>query len=55
MDGLISGIAGLADAVAALAFVVYWIVCLTKWDGDGHCDETQCPSCPFPCGKHDDR
>lgn len=55
MDGLISGIAGLAAAVAALAFAAYWIVCLTKWDGDGHCDETQCPSCPFPCDKHDDR
>ena len=30
MEGIAIGVLGLASAVAGLAFVVYWIVCLAR-------------------------
>ena len=30
-----------------IACVVWWIIALSNWDGEKHCDE-DCSSCPFP-------
>lgn len=55
MGDLMSGIAGLAAVVAALALFIYWLSCLVKWDGEPKCDESQCGTCPFPCEIRDAR
>ena len=55
MPGTATGVLGLVAAAAVLALVIYWVYRLAKWDGDGSCDETECPSCPFPCEKHGDQ
>ena len=54
MNEAITGILGLAAIAAGLAFVIYWIVCLTRWNGEDQCDEAECEHCPFPCDKHKD-
>lgn len=38
----------LVGFAAIAAAVIYWLICLVKYDGVDVCDKSQCDSCPFP-------
>lgn len=44
----IKAILPLVGFAVMLAAIIYWLICLVKYDGADVCDRSQCDNCPFP-------
>lgn len=40
--------------IAGAVFLVVWIISRVNWDGEYHCDKSECDTCPFPCKERND-
>lgn len=49
MQILLSAIANLVLLIVMAICTAAWVVALVNWDGECHCDKSECDTCPFPC------
>lgn len=50
---MMEAIINLILLIVVVACLIIWVVSLVNWDGEYHCDKSECDTCPFPCKEHD--
>ena len=33
--------------IVFVGIIIFWLICLYRWDGKCHCDRDQCRTCPY--------